>query len=84
MFDGLAIEDLGKPVEDWMQNERSNLYSAMSESSKWGVAKAHVFNDKYSPPADLRAEIFDEQFTTTSQARIAETNSVVQGFPLTL
>lgn len=27
MLDGLAIEDLGEPIEDWMQNEGPNLYS---------------------------------------------------------
>ena len=84
MFDGLAIEDLGKPVEDWMQNERANLYSVRSEFSKRGVVKAHIFDDKYSPPADLCTKIFDEQFTTTSQTRIAETNSVVQCLSFTL
>ena len=27
MLDGLAIENFGEPVEDWMQNEGPDLYS---------------------------------------------------------
>jgi len=42
----------------------------------------HVFHDKDSPPADLRAEIFDEQFTTT--AHVLEKRIIVQSFSFTL
>ena len=49
-----------------------------------GVVDTHVFYNEHSSPANLRAEILDEQFVTITHAHILQERIIIQGFPLTL
>lgn len=49
-----------------------------------GVVDTHVFYNEHSSPANLRAEILDEQFATITHAHILQERIIIQGFPLTL
>lgn len=44
------------------------------------IVSTYILDDEHGSPTNLRAKIFDEQFTTVVNPRIVEQRVIIQGF----
>lgn len=59
-----------------MRPRDRRVRSRSGTNERW----THIFNQKYGPPADLRAEVFNGEFSTIRHAGILERAVIREGF----